>query len=436
MKKIFIIIITILLLIPLISHAFSKDGIIYTTDGSMSDVNAAIADANTGDTVNIPFGNYNWGTSGSYISVNKAIVLKGAGQNETIVTLSDTGGTWDSAVIRISAAAIVRDMTINGSNVHGTTAFSTSSNSGWRITNITYNGGSYTGGYWFIYIGSSYGLIDHNTISGGAGNAELIFIRGPANSWQTPASFGTNDNVFIENNTFNGQGYVCDANANSRVVIRYNTITGKQKIDGHGKASNTPPRGVREMEIYNNLWTNTGSYWDVIELRGGTGRVFNNVVQNNIDSWFVLTEEGCTDSVWQNFDGCQCPSDYPIDDQIGIGMDPKVGGSDPMYLWNNTKAGSPWTLTWKSTSICTSTCGSFSVSDVIQQGRDYFISASKPAAMSGYTPYICPHPFTGLAGSCGSGAGTGYYNMCGSMNMGGSVSNLALGGSGTMTLGN
>ena len=36
--------------------------------------------------------------------------------------------------------------------------------------------------------------------------------------------------------------------------------------------------------------------------------------------------------------------DYPIDDQIGTGKDPKVGGSEPMYLWNNRMTdGEPWT---------------------------------------------------------------------------------------------
>ena len=356
---------------------------------SAADVQSAIDTASIGDTVSIPAGECVWGDNGSYISVDKAITLQGAGQGETIITLSDTGGTWTSGTIRISAPATVKSMSINGSDVNPVCAFSTSTSNGWRITDIDYNGGAR--GSYFLYVGNVYGLIDKCDITGGVGNAELIFVRGPLDSWQTPHSMGAADNVFIEDNFFNGYGYVCDANSNSRVVVRFNTITGPMKVDGHGKASNYPPRGVRHMEVYNNTWTSTHNYWAAIEMRGGTGRVFNNSIESP-NAWVLLVEYGSV-SQWPNFNStCQCPEDYPIDDQIGVGMDPKVGGSAPMYLWNNTKGGSPLTLSWKPTTNCTSTCGEFSMTDIIQEGRDYFISDTKPAAMSEYTPFPYPHP--------------------------------------------
>ncbi len=359
---------------------------------SMSDVQSEINNAGPGDTVVIPAGTSTWGTGGSYLNVNKAITLRGAGQGQTIINLSDSGGKYTNGTIRISAAATVRGMTINGSNANPVTAFSTSTSNVWRITDIDYNGG--TSGAYLVYVGNVYGLIDNNDITGAVGNAELIFVRGPLDSWQTPNSIGGADNLFIEDNTFRGLGYVCDINSNGRAVLRYNTITGKMKIDGHGKASNSPPRGVRHMEIYNNTWTNTGSYWTAVELRGGGGRVFNNVIESSSTIWVTLTDYGYT-AAWSNFGNtCQCPSDYPVDDQIGVGMDPKTAASEPMYLWNNTKAGAPWVLSWKSTNSCTATCGEFGLSDVIQEGRDYFMSDTKPAAMSGYTPYKYPHPLT------------------------------------------
>ena len=46
--------------------------------------------------------------------------------------------------------------------------------------------------------------------------------------------------VYVEDCVFSGQGYVCDANANARFVVRFNTVTGPMKVDGHGKASNSP----------------------------------------------------------------------------------------------------------------------------------------------------------------------------------------------------
>lgn len=383
---------------------------------SQSDVGTAIRAASEGDVVLIPAGDCTWGASGTYLSVKKAITVQGAGKGVTNITLSETGGTWGNAVIRISAAAIVRSMTINGPNTSPVAAFSTSTANGWRITDIDYNGG--TKGAYFVYVGNVYGLIDNNDITGNAGTAELIFVRGPTDSWQTPHSMGGADNVFIEDNTFNGIGYVSDCNSNARCVIRYNTITGPMKVDGHGVASNTPARGVRHMEIYNNALTNTASYWAVMELRGGGGRVFNNTI-TAAGSWVILTDYGYT-ATWPNFGNvCQCPANYPVTDQIGVGIDTKSAASEPMYLWNNTKAGvmlTSSTLTWKSTANCTATCGAFNLTDVIKEGRDYFISDTKPAAMSGYTPYTCPHPLAGLSGTCDSIiAGTARYNVTGPM---------------------
>ncbi|MCP4989250.1 MAG: hypothetical protein GY928_25290 [Colwellia sp.] len=356
---------------------------------SMSDVQAAIDNAGRGDTVTIPVGECTWGADKTYLRVDKAITLMGEGQGQTIITLSDSGGLWVNGTIRISAAATVKSMTINGSNVNTVCAFSTSTANNWRITDIDYNGG--TSGAYFVYVSAVYGLIDNNDITGGTGTAELIFVRGPTDSWQTPHSIGGADNVFIENNTYNGRGYVCDINSNGRAVVRYNTITGPIKIDGHGKASNSPPRGVRHMEIYNNTWTSTTAYWFAVELRGGGGRVFDNVIESS-DIWVALTDYGATHG-WPNFDStCQCPEDYPIDDQIGVGMDPKTAASEPMYLWNNTRNGVPWTISGKSTAGCTDTCGEFEIFDIIKEGRDYFMSDTKPAAMDGYFPYTYPHP--------------------------------------------
>jgi hypothetical protein len=109
-------------------------------------------------------------------------------------------------------------------------AFATGTANGWRITDIDFNGGTVSA--YFVYVGGVYGLIDNNDITGASGSSELIFVRGPADSWQTPHSIGGADNVFIEDNTFNGVGYVCDINSNGRAVVRYNKITGQVRLMG------------------------------------------------------------------------------------------------------------------------------------------------------------------------------------------------------------
>ncbi|MGE3841573.1 MAG: hypothetical protein AB7I50_08295 [Vicinamibacterales bacterium] len=341
--------------------------------------------------------------------MNKAITLQGAGRGATIIEISPSAGSYASGTIRISAAAVVRRFTIRTSTTSSRTAFSASAN-GFRITDIEYTDQSEANSGYFLYAGS-YGLVDNCSITGGRGDMELIFARGPTDSWQTAHSIGGAGNLFIENNTFAGSGYVSDCNSNSRCVLRYNTITGPMKIDGHGKASNTPPRGVRHMEVYNNLWTATGLFWTAIELRGGGGRVFNNsALAGSSGAWAFLTEYGA-ESTWPNFGSvCQCPSNYPIDDQVGVGKDPKVAASEPMYLWNNIRSGVEWTLGSKSTNRCTATCGAYVITDIVQPGRDYFMSASKPAAMAGYQPFTCPHPLVG-PGTCDTAAGRDGYSI-------------------------
>jgi hypothetical protein len=372
-------------------------------------VSAAIAQASAGDVVQIPAGTCTWGASGTYVLVNKAITLRGAGRGATVIEIAPTAGSWTNATIRISAAAVVRGFTIKTVTSGGSgTAFSASAN-GFRISDIAYlNQASTTNGY-FVYAGA-YGLVDNCDITGGSGSNELIFARGPTDSWQTDHSIGQADNLFIENNEFDGLGYVCDCNSNSRCVVRYNSIAGPMKVDGHGKASNTPPRGVRHMEVYNNLWTTDYTFWSAIEIRGGGGRIFNNVATRSSTARFYLTDYAAT-GPWSNFGGvCQCPANYPIDDQIGVGKDPKTAAAEPMYLWNNSMNGADWTLTPKSTAACTATCGTFAITEVVQSGRDYFTSLSKPQVLASYQPFTCPHPLVG-PGACGATAGRDGYSL-------------------------
>jgi hypothetical protein len=300
----------------------------------------------------IPPGTCTWGASGTSLSVNKAITLQGAGQGSTIINISDTAGEWGACVIGISAAATVKSFTINGAAVAAShdCAISTSTSDGWRITDIDYNGG--IGSAYFVYVNQVYGLIDNNEIAGNYGSTESIFIRGKTDSWTTAHSIGGANNVFIENNTFSGALYVVDSNANSRTVLRYNTITGANKIDAHGAATNTPAVSARHVEIYNNLWT-YNSYMTVVDFRGGGGRIWGNQTVYN-DIWFELKDElAC------GYDQHSCPADYPIDYQIGQGVN-NSNGTEPLYIWDNDEGGSgQWNETWNAgwTSACSADCG-------------------------------------------------------------------------------
>ena len=315
-------------------------------DGSLSiaNVQAAIDAAAAGDTVVMHAGSATWGAGATYLLVNKAITLQGQG-DDTHITLTTDGPTYTSATIRLSNAPTVRDFKVTNVG-SATTAFSTTGTNGWRITGINYSEtGSSPFGY-FVYVGNNYGLIDDCDVAGGGGTNELIFVRGPTDAWQTAVDYGSANAVYIENNRFTGSGYVCDANSNSRVVVRRNTIAGAMKVDGHGVASNSPARGVRMMEVYDNTWTGSGGFPTYVELRGGTGRAFNNVATLSTTGTFLLREYGCV-STWSNFDNkYQTPADYPILDQIGVGIDPKTAASEPYYLWLNRRGGSQWPISY------------------------------------------------------------------------------------------
>lgn len=351
---------------------WTKTGKIYTTDGSQYSVNSAITDASPGDTVTIPSGTFTWGALGAWVWIDKAITLAGAGKNQTTINIAPNAGTYASGAIGVVAAATIRGFTINQSGAAATTAFVASTNDGWRITDIIYNS-ALTAGYFVI--ASSYGLIDNCTVNTIAGSDEPIFVRGPTNSWQTPSGLGTSSAVFVESCIFNGPGYP-DFNSNARGVFRFCTLNGTAKIDGHGLASNVPARGVRHMEVYGNRWTSTVNFWTAIELRGGTSMIFDNTsdATSTSSAWFYLTDYGYL-STWPNFGNVfQTPTNYPIKDQIGVGMDPKTAGSEPAYIWNNLKNGVSWARELKivAPGAITLHGSPFTERDMIKADRDFF----------------------------------------------------------------
>ncbi len=324
---------------------------------ALADVQAAVAQATNGDAVNVPAGACTWGDGGTGLDLNKAITIRGAGRGNTVITISDTApGGWTIGIFQLSAAATVKALTVQTLVSAGSgTAFSTSAD-GFRISDVEFIGRATNINGYFLYAGS-YGLVDGCEITGGAGNNELIYVRGPIDSWQTPSTLGGAQNLFIEDCTFGGEGYVIDSNANSRTVLRFNTVTGPMKIDAHDRYFDTPKHSSRHVEVYGNTWTSSASYWAAIELRGGTGRVFSNTATaTSSEAWFVLN---ANEALYGN-----TPT-YPIDDQIGVGQDPKVGGSEPMYFWSNRAAGQMWLsgLGYGTSDV---------LSTFIQADRDYY----------------------------------------------------------------
>lgn len=256
--------------------------------------------AQEGDTIVLPSGSATWGNPSGHGNAGKVFVtmkdltIMGQGDS-TVITMHADGATYANGVINLWAPVVWKDMKIIGATGSPVSVFNLAAytnptteyqmRGGFRLTNITYEG--HSDGY-FVYVESfvDNGLIDNCRLSCDVGFAELILMRGRTDAWQLSNTMGGADNLFIEDNVFSDTGYVCDANSNARMVVRYNTINGTNKVDGHGLASNTPPRSVRNMEIYGNTWTKTGAgNWTNIEIRGGTAMVFNNT---SVTGWFFL----------------------------------------------------------------------------------------------------------------------------------------------------
>ena len=347
---------------------WTKSGTTYTTDGTRYSVQGAHDDAAPGDTIIVPEGaTPTWGAGGAYLSLSKPITLTSPGAGATITIAADAPD-WANGVIRNSGGAKIDNFTfqqIAGTGQNNSVLGCSGAND-WRVTRCTYIGAAGNG--YFVYF-ASYGLIDNCTIIGGAGNDEWIFGRGPNDAWQTASQKGTANAVFVEDCTLSAKGYL-DANANANVVVRFCTITpsgGSIKLDGHGTATNSPPRSFRLLECYRNNWTTTNSSQPCFEIRGGTGFIWGNTT---LDGTIMLGD-------YRIVYGTNTVSDYPLYDQIGTGQDPfpASAAAEPLYLWDNLRAGSNWPAI--------NQIYATAMSGLVNPDRDYFDKATSFDGTSG-----------------------------------------------------
>jgi hypothetical protein len=310
-----------------------------------SAVNAAIASANEGDTINLPADTVTWTYGTAQVTINKSVRLIGVDTSQCMVILGSGGGLTSTCCIISTDSVWIKNIKFVVNADRGDDGFISISGNrdGFRITKCRFESNGNPFGY-SIYA-ASYGLIDSCYFH--AGN-ETVFVRGYSNSWQTNSSLGTQDAIFMEANTAiydNTTGYsgiLVDANDNARIVFRNNYLE-HFYFDGHGACTNSL-RGVRHYEVYKNT-TDTIAASTVIHLRGGTGFVFDNIINTagSLESQRKITlrdyayeldgPSGCNGYAPQ----CGCIGDYPLNDQIGVGKDPKVGASEPIYLWGNRK---------------------------------------------------------------------------------------------------
>ena len=382
--------------------------VINASSCSRDDIVSAIASAVDGSTIQVPPGDCTWNSA---IGISKKITVSGSGIGNTIIRINK-GGFSLTEESRITGFTFLssgkstgdyhvkayvdtwfevdhnRFESLNGTKQLGVRA--SSPNGGKDPKGLIHNNEFY----------NTRTLVQGDLASGTSGFGRDIW----ALSDRVP---GTANTVFIEDNEFilTVFGNVMDNGYGGHYVFRHNTVT-DGSVEAHGITSSSE-RGSKFVEIYDNILIKTKSnYIRPFFIRGGTARIFNNVLKG---SWTLEIEidsehnrnstvSGVADANGSGKDG------YPWRDQIGTGTDEfeykGIGAWPrqelwPMYQWNNRDDNGliGFTLTntgdgQQRTSI---------------EGRDFFngVSAFSSAikktvdgdtVVIGYTPYPYPHP--------------------------------------------
>lgn len=403
---------------------------------SDSDIRTAIASASAGDTVTIPAGSCTWSAPPDCaaeecrnIRLTIPINLVGSGIDSTIITDNNTSSsnTYSTPISIEYASNSDTLMRVSGFTVvnpqnHGTGGFIfvTPSGSGIHQIRVSYIKFSGTG------VASSRNISWSNSARGVVDNCQFYtggnLILSADTDWDSTFEFGNPDRVFWEDNIFaydgSGQSYdAIDCQNGGRLVFRNNSFTGSgtynnKFTDCHGCDSVT--RSCMQQEVYNNIFSNTGSnYGPLIGLRGGTALIYNNTL-TNIHSGGIGFSNNRSSSLWSGLvctavdtdfcdgndagDGNTSPIEtnhgWPCRDQIG-----RSGGTSegyqtlkPARVWNNTLNGSGVNATVHDYD---NTGGTYYTSTHIQADRDFYTCTDSSCAKPGYIPYTYPHPLRG-----------------------------------------
>jgi hypothetical protein len=397
MKLIKSILILFFLFFPCLLYGYTKDDVAKTavSDGSLADtqnaLNYIIGRAQDGWvlTVGSAGGSYSWNSS-LQIPAGRTITLRGAGtySPDTRVTINFTHSQASAISFSATNGKVVRitnfKFTDSGSPVATIQVNGWSNVPSWRIDHNLFTdmadrvivvgdqGGVSSG------IGP-YGLVDNNWFQSNGGAYRGLYIFSSSENWTTAMTWGTDQTIVIETNTFNQTGDcvpgmpAVDSAWGARWNARYNTFNNWTSVM-HG--ADSTPCSTLQVEFNHNIMRISGpegaDYG--LYIRGGT------VVATGNDFGVTGGNTGYNSAFKMVRDG-PCGGGYPCFQQVGRGVVVGVEGSVPCYFWNNI-----YNLGDAFDGDIWSTEGS---SD-IQLNRDFFLSA-RP----GYTELVYPHPLRG-----------------------------------------
>jgi len=330
---------------------------INATSCSQIDVQAAIDSASNGDTVMVPAGTATW-TYCMEIDPMPSIILQGAGIDQTIIINEVPRTGWkdspmwitseEGSPFRITGFTFQGGQEGTGNSDHGTINLGGICKN-WRIDHVKfdhlYSRGIRISGY-------TLGVIDHCEFTDN--HTQCIYVDQSGwggnsygdGSWASPLSLGTEQAIYIEDNTFTWESEenplgVVDGCGGSRYVFRYNAVD-KTGLGNHGTESTGRARSCFSYEIYNNTFTRTitPGRWTIFFNRGGTGVIFNNTVTGNYTSL-------CHVAVYREFHAfdpwgaCDGTSPYDVNDGVTYESGTHTGSNgDSVSLVDDTKS---WT---------------------------------------------------------------------------------------------
>ncbi len=370
---------------------------------------SAVDASSDGNIVNIGSGTC---SAGKVTWTNKNITLRGQGIGVTNVNgLSVEIVNSQKSSFRISGMSVGAPASWRINAIDRKTGIK-----GWRIDHLAFHYPTCQQNIAIAVDGITWGLID-NSIFTNAGNA--IFLRSFAEntnevnpwppsgnpgmggySWLLPLNLGSDEAVYIEDNTFtlasNCYFGVGDSYYGGRTVFRHNKVTNAY-WQNHA-ARSYERGGIVKAEIYNNDFNATDPAWyRAIHIRSGTGVVFNNSLRGHFSVMNVDNQRSNgqnTSSPYGACDGSRTwdgnvagQAGWPCLDQIGRAPGP-IGNqpAEPLYAWNNGRS-----LGCSTGSPCTDAILITSDGDShVQAGRDYINHGSTPKP--GYTPLVYPHP--------------------------------------------
>ncbi len=283
----------------------SSKRVITAASCELTDVRAAIAQANPGDEVVVPNGTAVWREQ---LLITKGVILKAATKggvriisgfegdnyrdNNYLIKYEPSDPSADEP-FRLSGFIFDCDnktegiLLSNPSTIYPLQKIRIDNNEFYRLqTDVTARV--------ILVRGMIYGVADNNVFHNDDTIAvyRLInFLGGPGGGqyvWQYhPFEFGSANNFYVEDNTIYTTNMIQAMGAGGRCAFRYNNIivnrTNKITVyllDIHGNMGSGGNWGGIGIEFYNNTINYNGNGTCIIDIRGGKALIYNNALDN------------------------------------------------------------------------------------------------------------------------------------------------------------